>query len=272
MERLSARIHRLLARSPFVVNAVIKVRNQAQAVIRSSVSDGIASEDNGEAALVRAVVPSCSTFLDVGANRGEWADLVCRTGRVGLRGACFEPNPELLPDLRSRLLQFSTVQVIGKGLADCGGTLTLHVDEAFSERSSFAGVRASPSPRAHVVEVSTLDREVRELGWETVDLLKIDAEGFDAKVLRGGDGLLREGRVRIIQFEYNDVWADAGETLLATVRFLERHGYRTHLLLKRGLRRLNCEALGEYFGYSNLVSIRQNDMNLVRELLDCVPA
>ena len=36
-------------------------------------------------------------------------------------------------------------------------------------------------------------------------MLKIDVEGFELEVLKGAEKLLREGRIKIIQFEFNEV-------------------------------------------------------------------
>ena len=51
------------------------------------------------------------------------------------------------------------------------------------------------------VSVSTLDTLASANDVSTVDLLKIDVEGFELQVLEGGAALLSEGRVRFILAE-----------------------------------------------------------------------
>jgi FkbM family methyltransferase len=52
-----------------------------------------------------------------------------------------------------------------------------------------------------VVQVETLDRVAAEHDIATIDLLKIDVEGFELQVLAGGETLLSEGRVRYVYAE-----------------------------------------------------------------------
>lgn len=63
-----------------------------------------------------------------------------------------------------------------------------------------------------------------------IDLLLIDAEGYDPDVIRGAHSLLNSGRVRILQFEYNsgNLWET--ETLESTVSALDWHGYSCFLI------------------------------------------
>ena len=50
--------------------------------------------------------------------------------------------------------------------------------------------------------MSTGDRYCEERGIETIDLLKIDVEGFEDRVLRGFSRMLGAGKVTAVQFEY----------------------------------------------------------------------
>jgi hypothetical protein len=47
---------------------------------------------------------------------------------------------------------------------------------------------------------------LQQTGIETVSTLKIDTEGFDLLVLRGAQKSLDNGRIDIVQFEYNWRW------------------------------------------------------------------
>lgn len=92
-----------------------------------------------------------------------------------------------------------------------------------------------------------------EAGLGQIDLLKIDVEGFDGRVIRGAERLLRERRIRVLQFEYNLPWAAVGDTLAGTVSTLRTHGYETSVLQPTGLAELD-PCWGEFFNYSNFVA------------------
>jgi FkbM family methyltransferase len=56
----------------------------------------------------------------------------------------------------------------------------------------------------HVVNVTTLDQFAAHHGVDLIHLLKIDTEGHELEVLKGASNLLRERRIRAIQFEFNE--------------------------------------------------------------------
>lgn len=59
---------------------------------------------------------------------------------------------------------------------------------------------------ASTVRVVPLDQEAARLGIERIDLIKIDVEGYESKVLAGATRLLRERRIGAILCEFNEMW------------------------------------------------------------------
>ena len=57
-----------------------------------------------------------------------------------------------------------------------------------------------------IVPVRTLDDCLKHWSVEQVDLLKMDVEGFEARVLTGAQSALRTDRIRAILCELNDWW------------------------------------------------------------------
>jgi FkbM family methyltransferase len=88
--------------------------------------------------------------------------------------------------------------------------LSEKVGEArFYSNGAGAGTNSlSPSSglNVEVVKVTTIDQFLQQSGNETVSMLKIDTEGFDLLVLRGAEKSLHDGRIDIVQFEYNWRW------------------------------------------------------------------
>lgn len=56
-------------------------------------------------------------------------------------------------------------------------------------------------PQKFEAKVSTGDMFCADKGIETIDFLKIDVEGYEHKVLKGFEGMLKRGNIKIIQFE-----------------------------------------------------------------------
>jgi hypothetical protein len=56
------------------------------------------------------------------------------------------------------------------------------------------------------VPVRRLDEALSEWEIESVDLMKIDVEGHELHVLRGGADSLASGRIKVVLCEFNDHW------------------------------------------------------------------
>lgn len=63
-----------------------------------------------------------------------------------------------------------------------------------------ARIGEGEGPR-ETVQVETLDRFLRERDIDTVDILKIDVEGFEMQVLAGAEEALSENRVALVKLE-----------------------------------------------------------------------
>ncbi len=127
--------------------------------------------------------------FDVGANVGIYTEVF---SALGARVVAMEPNPRCCRVLEE-LAQRELVHVEQCALADTPGTMTLQVCENHLLSALAANVNdaaeRSPGHReatwlgAIEVEVKTLDQIANTYG--VPEFVKIDAEGFDDRVLRG---------------------------------------------------------------------------------------
>lgn len=122
--------------------------------------------------------------IDAGANVGFFslrhAPLVGSAGRV----YAFEPNPEVyaLLDHNVRTNGFGQVRCLRAALADNAGTVRFSADE----RSTSCGHIALENETGSLVEAMTLDQLVETEGIDRIDLLKMDVEGHEPHIIRGG--------------------------------------------------------------------------------------
>jgi hypothetical protein len=121
-----------------------------------------------------------------------------------------------------------------------------------------------PDSRRISARLVTIDDEIERLGCEAVDLLKIDAEGADFMVLRGARRSLEAQRIRLVQFEYNVPWLQAGATLRAALGFLADCRYDAYLLNGDGLCRFDAQRAPELLHYMNFVAIAREHRDFVR--------
>jgi FkbM family methyltransferase len=159
----------------------------------------LARRDEHEALAMRAVLAAAlrtdSSYVDVGTNRGQVLREAVRIAPAG-RHVAFEPVPELAEVVER---DFPSVECRRLALgARSGEAEFCH----FRDLDGFSGLRRSPEisdargrPEYIPVHVSTLDEQVAEMAPKVV---KIDVEGAELDVLRGGRELLRSGRPTLI--------------------------------------------------------------------------
>jgi FkbM family methyltransferase len=138
-----------------------------------------------ELRFVRKVVGRGESAIDVGANYGVYALSLCAA--VGEQGAvcAFEPASATASFLRQSIEEngFRCIVVEVAALSDRAGTGWLTArSHAEQNRLVATGEEVGTEP----VPVKTLDQCMAEYGWTDVALLKVDAEGEEARIVRGG--------------------------------------------------------------------------------------
>ena len=244
---------RLIGKSRHAARVAFYLRNQCNRVLGYYVGGDSGPENNGEAWLVRKVAPTISSFVDVGANVGNWAAMVWAE-QPAAKGLLLEPAESALKALSARFGKDRRATII-EAAAGAEERLTEFFEdpEAGETSSLFVGHAPSGAVRRQVRLVK-LDSVCDDHRLEHVDFLKIDAEGYDFQVLRGAEGLLAQQRVAIVQFEYNEPWISAGGTLAAAHELLHRCGYQVYALRATGLSPFHYANYGEFFGYANFVA------------------
>jgi len=247
--------HKILAKSPLLVCIAAKLRNQANCVIADSFLENSDPRKNSELWLTRLAAPESSTFVDIGANVGNWAAIFLESAPPAARGILFEPSPSALEKLKSRFGRLKNIEIINAAAGDSSGEMPFFDENGKGESSSLIRKAALSGSEKKKARITTLDFELKKRGWDSVDVLKIDAEGYDLHVLKGASELLKNRKIGLIQFEYGIAWKYAGSTMSCAVDLLDSFGYRVFSLRSNGLFKFDCELYGEYFGRSNYVAL-----------------
>ena len=216
---------------------------------------GASIEDNAWSDQKR-LVPDARVILDAGANVGQSV----RAYRRLYRGATihsFEPFPESFSKLSEVCEAEGNARPYQIALAEAPGKLDLFVNNQSSQNSLYAFVddAAQVSPLEKLttlgkveVEVSTLDAWAAANGVEKVDILKVDVQGAELRLLQGGAGLLGRGAIDLIFAEtaFDDTYKGGAD--FADVRaFLAEKGYSLYglyyLRQNRGSMLQFCDAI-----------------------------
>lgn len=246
---------RVIARSPFLVRVAVRIRNQCRCIIKYHLAESPDTLATGEGWIREVAARHGRYFVDVGANVGDWASALGALAHDDFRLVAYEPSRSACALLESRFEGDSRVEVRDVALGDRPGELSFLEEHDAGKGSSLVPGLTPIHGTNHVVTVTTLDAELDRLSWPVVDFVKIDAEGYDFRVMKGACNLLKSQRIALLQFEYNRSWQLAGDTLFGAMSFLASHGYTTYLLKRDGLFVLNYNLYEEYFEYSNFVAV-----------------
>ncbi len=193
-------LKKLLRRAFIAVPAPGALTRLARFYVETKIGEGFGNmRINGEVRWLRAHAPACRTLFDVGAYTGAWTQHALQANPRAVIH-CFEP---LRANFERLVAHGFPPQVTCNALAlsDVTGTA-----EMFARSLSLHDRRGpgfdGADDTAETVQLTTLEEYCAGRDITDIDLLKIDAEGHDLAVLRGGAGMIREGRIRRIQFEY----------------------------------------------------------------------
>ena len=179
------------------------------------------------------------TVIDVGANKGRAARRFRRFFPAA-RVYCVEPIPRLCRRLeRWAETQGGAVQVLELALSRVPSEQPLYVHR----QSDILSTLAAPPPgeaaqfERITVRVDTLDHLAAEMRLEADVLVKIDTEGLDLEVIRGGEETLRRAAAVIVEAAfYPNPAGDAAPTFEDIAAALRDLGY-----VYRGNVRLGCQ-------------------------------
>jgi len=136
-------------------------------------------------------------IFDVGANVGFYT-LMCKDLFPKSKIHAFEPIPDTFKCLRNNCSKYTNIKVNNLGMSSKEGVLKMSFDpndSAVSQISKTGNVE---------VELTTIDKYFSSLGFNNLDLLKIDTEGFESLVLDGAPKTLAKTRYLAIEITLED--------------------------------------------------------------------
>jgi FkbM family methyltransferase len=260
-------IHQKLARSSLVVKIALKIQNQCRSIIKYYLGESKYLDKNGEGWLAQKIAPHSSTFIDVGANLGEWTQIFYNNMSNPKIGLLFDPSPLAFKQLQNKFNNISEIELINAAVSDISGEMSFYENPDSFDKSSLVGDRHNPNLIETKVKVTTLDIEIEQRQIPYIDFLKIDAEGYDFQVMRGAKNRLSTQSIGIIQFEYIGAWAEASSTLIAALNFLKSYDYQVFLLKSSGLYEFDYSLYKEYCTYSNFVAVSPKKKELIQSFI-----
>lgn len=212
-------------------------------------------ETNGELDFLRRHLQACKVVFDVGANVGEWTQIVLENNSHA-EVHCFEPSMDTFKALLANKF-ISKVRCNNIGLGSAREEKKFYV---FGNESTVNSVylRDGMVPlREYVIKIDTIDNYCAKNGVRRVDFLKIDVEGNELEVLKGAQKMLQEGRIKIVQFEYGGTYIDSRTFLLDVFNYFSDLNYRIYKIYPGYIQLVDMyNTQLEDFQYANYVAIQ----------------
>lgn len=189
--------------------------------------------------------------FDVGANCGQTIETLQNIFEAP-RIFAFEPSTEMFSFLKSKLSTRVSLYNVALGDRPSTQEFTNYNDPCLSSflaladdpENEFRGVRAKSK---QIVQVQTVDAFMVKERLDSIDLLKIDTQGYDLKVLAGAENSLKQGAIGAVLVELNFVklYVEQGNPF-EIIRFLAAHNVRLvdyYDKVRNGLILASCNAL-----------------------------
>jgi FkbM family methyltransferase len=159
--------------------------------------------------------------IDIGANHGAWTRASLRFF-PGAQYTLLEPQDQLKVHHQDLVAAGYRIQWVNAGASDKSGTLPFYPCPYRDDSSTFVGAEGDSSITT-TAEVISLDDLLVRYKLPVPEMVKIDAEGFDLKVLQGAKTLL--GKTDVILLEAS-VLSPYENSVAATMQLMTERGYR----------------------------------------------
>ncbi len=193
--------------------------------------------DPNELAFLDSVLKEGMVVVDAGANEGLYSLFASRCVGPSGRVFSFEPSQREFHRLgcNLRLNALENVHAVQAALAEAPGEIALSIADSSHAGQNTLGkfIYQVPLLRTERVSAQTLDAFAAESGLTRLDVLKLDVEGAERRVLEGSRKVLRELRPMIL-FEASDAALKAqGSSVPDVLEFLRSQNYRFYAFDER---------------------------------------
>jgi len=166
------------------------------------------------------------TFIDVGANKGDFSLIASKIAGIEGKVLSFEPEPDNCSWVRKsiEMNNYTNIQLFDLALGDSNGKAKLYI----GEKSGWHSLVPDQTGRGMgEIEVTTrtLDSLLEEIECPAVDMIKIDVEGAELEVLYGAEKTLSNNENLILLI---DLHPHLGVDPVAVCDMLMGFGFLIH--------------------------------------------
>ncbi|GAB2978571.1 FkbM family methyltransferase [Mucilaginibacter puniceus] len=222
---------------------------------------------NGEVTLLKKIARfNPELIIDGGANIGNYANLVntyCPMAKV----YSFEPVAETYHKLEAHLTGNPKNILINKGLYNENCTKVINIFPC-DEHASLYDINSTLQTATGTIEIDLVkgDDFLAQNDIKNVFLLKLDLEGAEYDALLGFENALKNGVIKLIQFEYGYINITTKRLLIDYYQLLESYGYVVGKLFPKTVEFRKYQYKHEDFIGPNFIAVHKNEAELIKAL------
>jgi len=208
-------------------------------------------------------------IFDVGANKGEWSLIASKIFPDSTIYA-FEIVDQTYQKLAINCSDLSNIETYNLGLSDSEGMVDVFYSEDKNEVATFVPGFSEKfhnyKPDKIKSEVTSCDIFCQNNSLDSIDLLKIDVEGGEDKVLKGSEEMLRNGKIKVIQYEYGYINIDTKFLLKDSYEYLGAFGMKIGKIYPNYVDFREYKHIHEDFYGPNYLAVHSSQEDLIRLL------
>ena len=165
----------------------------------------------GEKKFINRINKELLFCLDIGANVGEYTNLLLSETKAKI--ISFEPLPKAFEDLKKiKESNPERLKVFNIALGDNNEILDLNYSNEKSQTASFSkdlnklsfyNFKGNKKMKTKITTLDDFFLENLDLFQKNIDLIKIDAEGFEFEIINGAKEIIKKRSPKYIQMEFN---------------------------------------------------------------------
>jgi FkbM family methyltransferase len=209
-----------------IVHSIINYERKFDVVVRNY---SLIGDTNGERWLLTLMNDQPVVF-DVGFHDGASTNEILRA-RPKAQVTCFDPSRFALQCYKKSFASDGRIAFENQGLSSEPAELEFYDYQNMSNSLAPRNKEMrGQTPTVYKVPVTTIDTFCVERGIDRINLIKIDAEGYDLSVLEGARKLFSKQGVDLFMFEFASGWSASKRYLWEVYEYFEALPYKLYHL------------------------------------------
>ncbi|MFO7828939.1 MAG: FkbM family methyltransferase [Bacteroidales bacterium] len=223
---------------------------------------------NGELTVLKKLAKfNPSIIIDGGANIGGYSLIVSQLLPSTLIYA-FEPVKSTFEKLKENIHGNHNIIPIKKGFYknNCIKEINIFPSDTHSSLFDIEGLPYESNEK-QTIELISGDDFLKHNKIGEVDLLKLDIEGAEFDAILGFDEHIKNGKIKMIQFEYGYINISTKKLLIDFYNYFESKGYLLGKIFPKTVEFRKYEFKYEDFLGPNFIAVKKTETELIKFLM-----